>query len=273
MKKEPLINNVPEMKRTLKYILSGLFGIMLAACIVLAFTAGVSSRKVMMCKDIEIKILDSADNSFVTDKDIRAFLDREYGRYIGCPVDSLNLTRMEDIIDGRSAVRKSQAYVTKDGLLHIDVTQRRPVIRFQKKDGGFYADAEGYIFPLQRNFTSHVQIIDGNIPLAANSGYKGYIESEKEAEWFRSIMKLVNHIENDRTWKGKIVQIHIDRNDDLIIIPREGNEFFIFGQPENIAEKFRKMEKYYTHIIPEKGSEYYKTVDLRFNGQIVCRQD
>ena len=157
-------------------------------------------------------------------------------------------------------------------MLHIDVTQRKPVIRFQKSDGGFYADSEGYIFPLQKNFASHVQVIDGNIPLAANSGYKGYIESRKEQEWFDKIMKVVNHIEKDKRWKGKIVQIHVDNKKDLVIVPREGNELFIFGQPEDITDKFDKMEKYYRNIVPAKGEDFYKTIDLRFEGQIVCRK-
>ena len=85
-------------------------------------------------------------------------------------------------------------------------------------------------------------------------------------------MKIVNYIENSRTWRDKIVQIHVNGDRDLVLIPREGDEFFIFGQPEDIEEKFRKMEKYYTHIIPAKGDGYYKTVDLRFDGQVVCRK-
>ena len=36
-------------------------------------------------------------------------------------------------------------------------------------------------------------------------------------------------------------------------------------------EKFEKMGKYYKVIVPEKGSGAYKTVDLRFRGQIVCK--
>lgn len=260
------------MKRTLKYILTGFFGALLAGCMILAFTAGVSSRKVITCEGIDIHIIDSLENGFVTRSDIRRYIDKEYGEFIGTAIDSINLTRIEDIIDGRSAVRKSQAYVTKDGVLHIDVTQRKPVIRFQKSDGGFYADSEGYIFPLQKNFASHVQVIDGNIPLAANSGYKGYIESRKEQEWFDKIMKVVNHIEKDKRWKGKIVQIHVDNKKDLVIVPREGNELFIFGQPEDITDKFDKMEKYYRNIVPAKGEDFYKTIDLRFEGQIVCRK-
>ncbi len=260
------------MKRYVKYILLGFCGMCLAACIIVAFTAGADSRKSIKCTGLEVAILDSMQNSFVSKADVRGFLDKEYGKYRGMVIDSINLTRIEDIIDGRSAVLKSQAYVTRDGILHVDVTQRKPVVRFQKSDGGFYADADGYIFPLQRTYASHVQIIDGNIPLAANSGYKGAIEDPKEKAWFESMMRVVNYIENSRVWKDKIVQISVDEGKDLILIPREGNEKFLFGQPVDIEDKFRKMEKYYTHIIPAKGENHYKTVDLKYKGQIVCKE-
>lgn len=260
------------MKRYVKYILLGFCGMCLAVCIIVAFTAGADSRKSIKCTGLEVAILDSMQNSFVSKADVRGFLDKEYGKYRGMVIDSINLTRIEDIIDGRSAVLKSQAYVTRDGILHVDVTQRKPVVRFQKSDGGFYADADGYIFPLQRTYASHVQIIDGNIPLAANSGYKGAIEDPKEKAWFESMMRVVNYIENSRVWKDKIVQISVDEGKDLILIPREGNEKFLFGQPVDIEDKFRKMEKYYTHIIPAKGENHYKTVDLKYKGQIVCKE-
>lgn len=259
------------MKRVVKYILIGFCGLALAACIIVAFTAGANSRKSLTCTGIRVAVLDSMQNSFVSRADVKGYLDKEYGRYIGTVIDSIDLTRIEDIIDGRSAVLKSQAYVTRDGILHVDVTQRKPVVRFQKSDGGFYADAEGYIFPLQKSYASHVQIIDGNIPLAANSGYKGAIEDPKEKAWFESMMRVVNYIEGSRTWKDKIVQISVDEGRDLILIPREGGEKFLFGQPADIEEKFRKMEKYYTHIIPAKGEGHYRTVDLKYRGQIVCR--
>ncbi len=260
------------MKRYVKYILLGFCALTLAACIVVAFIAGAGARKSITCTGLDVMIRDSMQNSFVSKADVKGYLDKEYGEYIGTVIDSIDLTRIEDIIDGRSAVLKSQAYVTTDGILHISVTQRKPVVRFQKSDGGFYADAEGYIFPLQRTYASHVQIIDGKIPLAANSGYKGEIADPKEKAWFASVMNVVNYIENSRTWKDKIVQISIDEGQNLILIPREGNERFLFGQPTDIRDKFSKMEKYYTHIIPAKGEGHYKTVDLKYKGQIVCRE-
>ena len=259
------------MNKIVKYVLIGVCGAMLAAILVASCLAGKEARKGLVCKGLEVAILDSLENSFVSKADVRKYLDKEYGRYVGEKLDSLDLVKIEKIIDGRSAVKKSQAYVTKDSLLSIEVTQRKPVVRFQKKEGGFYADADGYIFPLQVSYASHVQIIDGDIPLAANSGYKGEIENPREREWFENVMDVVRFIEGSRTWKGKIVQIHVEKNGEIVLVPREGRQVFRFGQPVQVAEKFDKMEMYYSHIVPEKGSEAYKTVDVRFADQIVCR--
>ena len=259
------------MNRTLKYILLATGAAVIAVCICCSFMAGRQLRSTYTCQELEVTIKDSLENSFVSAADVKAYLDREYGIYKGIPLDSLDMIRIESIIDGRSAVKKSQAYVTRDGILHIDVTQRKPVVRFQKAGGGFYADKEGYIFPLQKSYASHVQVIDGNIPLAANSGYKGELQNDREKKWFKDMMELINFMEDSRTWKDKIVQIHVNGNRDLILIPREGNEHINFGQPDNIEEKFAKLEKYYTSIIPAQGNGRYTKVDLRYRGQIVCR--
>ena len=259
------------MNKIWKYIIIGFCGALLAVGFAFAYAAGVESRRTLKCDRLEVEIADSLQNSFVTPADVKMYLDKGYGEYVGQPLDSLDLVKMEKIVDGRSAVKKSHAYVTKDGVLHLKVSQRKPVVRFQKKDGGFYADEEGYIFPLQNSYASHVQIIDGNIPLAANSGYKGSIEDPEELMWFRRVMAVVNYMEGSRIWKDKIVQISVDAKGELILVPREGKERFRFGQPVGIEEKFSKMEAYYTTIIPEKGQDAYRCIDLRNKGQIVCK--
>ena len=259
------------MNKVLKYILIGLCGALLAAVLVLSYLAGVEARTGLVCRGIEVTILDSLENDFVSRKDIVRYIDKEYGRYVGKALDSLDLVKIERIIDGRSAVKKSQAFVTRDSILRINVTQRKPIVRFQRQDGGFYADEDGYIFPLQSSYASHVQVIDGAIPLAANSGYKGAIEDRTEKEWFDRMMDIVNFIERSTVWQDKIVQISVADDGELTLVPRQGNERFLFGQPVEIKEKFRKMEMYYTHILPQKGAGTYSSVDVRFDGQVVCR--
>jgi cell division protein FtsQ len=259
------------MSKTVRHIINGVSGALLAACLVLAYMSGVSCRAPLKCTGLNVVIADSSMNRFVSKADVKKFLDKEYGEYVGMLLDSIDLAKVEKIIDGRSAVNKSEAYTTRDGMLNVKVTQRTPVVRFQKSDGGFYADAEGFLFPLQSSYASRVQVIDGEIPLKANSGYKGEITDEKERAWLEKVIDLVNYMENSRTWKDKIVQITVCDGGELIMVPREGTERFHFGQPDEIQEKFRKMEKYYTAVVPAKGEKEYSVVNLEYEGQIVCR--
>ncbi len=259
------------MSKTVRTIINIISAILLTGVLAAAYSGGVSSREPLKCKGLKVEISDSSSNRFLTAADVKKYLDREYGKYIGMPLDSINLTRIEDIIDGRSAVDKSQAFTTRDGMLNIKVTQRTPIVRFQKADGGFYADSEGFLFPLQSSYCSRVQIVDGDIPLKANSGYKGELTDGKEKKWLKDVLKVINYMETSKIWKDKIVQVTVSDGGELTLVPREGKERFHFGQPEMIEEKFRKMEMYYSHILPEKGSDRYTSVNVEYEGQIVCR--
>lgn len=256
------------LNRTVRYIITIVTVVLVFGTAAAAVIAGRNSRKPLVCRSLDVVIVDSLENDFVSKEDVRKFLDKEYGGYIGSVLDSIDLCRMEKIIDGRSAVMKSEAFVTKDGTLHIKVTQRKPIVRFQKAEGGFYADGEGYVFPLQSSYASYVQIIDGEIPINMKSGHKGEIENPEEKVWFDKVMKLVNFIEGS-SWKDRIVQIHVGQGGEITLIPREGEERFIIGQPMNIEDKFERIGKYYTAIAPLERN--YKTINLIFDGQIVCR--
>lgn len=259
------------MSKTARHIINGVSAVILAAVLTAAYISGVSCKAPLKCTGIAVEIKDSASNRFVTKADVEKYLDKEYGEYIGLPLDSIDLVKVEKIIDARSAVYKSQAFTTRDGKLNVSITQRTPVVRFQKSDGGFYADPEGFLFPLQSSYASRVQVIDGDIPLKANSGYKGQVGDPKEKEWLMKVLNVVNYIENSRLWKDKIVQITVSDGGELSMVPRTGQEIFIFGQPDRIEEKFRKMELYYRCIVPEKGASHYSRVNLKFDGQIVCK--
>lgn len=258
------------MPRIWRHIINIAFGILLVSILTGAYLLGSKGRQGILCKGTSITITDSSMNQFITPAQIRRYLDEEYPDYMGMPIDEIDLTRVEEILDEKTAVQKCQAYTTKDSLLNIKVTQRKPIVRFQKGDKGFYADKDGLLFPLQTTYTSHVMVIDGKIPLKNADGYLGSPESDQDKEWLRNMIGLVNYIESSRTWRGKIVQIHISEKGDIILIPREGREQFLFGQADNISEKFSKMEIYYKSIQEDKGEGYYGLVDVRYEGQIVC---
>ena len=262
------------MPRIWRHIINITFGALLVCVLTGAYFLGASSRKPIRCKGLAITVTDSAMNKFITTREIRRYLDEELeGGYIGVQLDSINLTRVEEILDSKSAILKSEAFTTKDSILNVVVTQKKPVVRFQKGTKGFYAVEDCSLFPLQSTYTSHVMVVDGYIPLKIEHSYLGKPDTEEGCRWLESIVGMVKYIEADKTWQGKIVQITVLQDGDLLLIPREGKERFLFGQPYGLDEKFYKMGLYYKSIRKEKGEDAYRTVDLRFDGQIVCRKN
>lgn len=260
------------MNRPTRYILAGIFAAIMACLLAASLNVSARRRGALTCSGLKVTISDSSSRSFVTVADIKGYLDKEFGGYSGKPVSELDLTKAEEIIDSKSAVLKSQVYMTKDGMLNVNVTQREPVIRFQKKDVGFYADSRGYIFPLQSNYTARVPIIDGELPISGGKGYKGMLTDRKELEWMGKVLEMVEYMNKEEVWAEDIVQITVNSDGDIVMVPREGKERFIFGSPYRYEEKFKLMELYYTGIKPEKEEDFYSTVNVKYENQIICRK-
>jgi cell division protein FtsQ len=258
------------MKPFFKYTLAAISITAIIAVLAIVYSKNEAGRMQMTCTGLEIKI--KGEHHFVNKKDIKEYIEKGYGAYIGQRIDKMDLTKIEKILDRRSAILKSEAYTTPDGRLNIQITQREPAVRFQKEGYGFYADERGFIFPLQNNYTSYVPIVDGYIPLIEGPDFKGAPSDTSEIKWLGKILSLTGYMKHSGIWEKNIVQINVSKNGDLILIPVEGREKFIFGKPMNIEDKFERIEDYYKSIIPYKGKDYYSVVNVKYDGQIVCRK-
>ena len=131
-------------------------GLLLVACCSLTWmlTSSMSRKELRgrTCQGkgtLDVLVTDSLERRFVTREDIEHWLETEYRAYAGLPLDSVNLDRIENIICAHSAVRDCEAWLTDDGILHVALSQRQPVMRIQDGQNGYYSDAEGFLFPLQ----------------------------------------------------------------------------------------------------------------------------
>ena len=97
------------------------------------------------------------------------------------------------------------------------------------------------------------------------------VKDKKGREWMNGMIGLLKYIEGNRTWREAIVQITSAADGSLTLVPAEGDEVFLFGYPEHWKEKFKKIEKYYEYIAPRENGKKYKTVNVRYKGQIICR--
>jgi cell division protein FtsQ len=221
------------------------------------------------CNQIKVIIKDSAQNRFITPLEIKSILKKEGIETKKTKIKSLNIAQLEKSINNKTVVKKSQISYTITGSIIVEIMQRRPILRFETNNGGFYMDETAYLFPLVRSFTSYVPVISGDIPLDIPSGYRGYIEKNR---WAKSMRDLGLYLEKDGFWNSMIDQVFVNNKGELILIPKNGTKEIFFGKPEEIDSKFKKLFAYYDKVVYIYGWDYYKSVDLRFSNQIVCKK-
>ena len=258
------------MKKSVRYSLAA--ALLLLFCTVVALLYGHvrTERAVAVCTGLEVGFTDSL--RFVSEEDIRGYIDEHYGAYVGERLDSVQLYRIEEMLGERSAVMRCEAWTTPDGLLHVDVTQRAPKLRFQSGGSGFYVDADGYIFPLHDTFTAGVTTVEGAIPIDVPAGYKGEAPTEEERRWIEGVLEMDRFISSSRTWRRDITHIRVRSNGDLLLTLEGRPEQFLIGQPEDIPDKLARIGRYLSLIAPYKAEGYYKTVNVKYKQQIICRQ-
>jgi cell division protein FtsQ len=113
----------------------------------------------------------------------------------------------------------------------------------------------GDTIPLSSKFTSRVLVVQGNI-------------SSNE---IANILKLCKFIEGDEFWKASVEQVLIGSNADYEIYTKLGNQNVVIGKiDEDLENKFKKLKAIYTEVLPKVGFEQYKTINLKYKGQVVC---
>ena len=258
------------MKAFVKYSLAGVLLAALCTGVVLLYRNVRQESARIVCGRLDVSFADSL--RFVTEQDIRDYLDKRYGAYIGERLDSVQLARIEDMIESRSAVMRCEAWTTDDGVLHLEITQRAPVLRFQNGERGFYVDDRGYIFPLHPSYTAPVPLVEGAIPVDVPAGFKGEARQERERAWIAGILAMNQFTSSSRNWQRRITHIRVRPGGELLLSLDGRSEQFLVGQPDNIPDKFMRIDRYLGTIAPSKPEGYYKTVNVKYNQQIICRQ-
>lgn len=224
-----------------------------AAGIVTVCALKSDSQATLACNDIRIEFEDSL--GFISPSDVRNSIKSQYGDMAGRQIDAIDLTRIEQIIEGRSAVENCEAWTTTDGKLHIRLRQRHPALYLSDSGVGTYVDFNGFVFPGQNGYKAEVpEVRTGN-----------WRPSEK---WIEEMLGFVRFLNGEERWIERIDEISSQPGGELSFTLSDSGEKILFGQPVGIKEKFSRIDKYCTTIRPLEKK--YKTVNVIYSGHIIC---
>jgi cell division protein FtsQ len=236
------------------------------------FIASTSGKK--PCAGIKIDISDSTDYHFVTKKQLLSLAYGNSTRIAGKPVKDVSIDDIEGRINSLHELKEAEAYMSIDGLVHIFVEQRNPIMRVMPNDGGdYFVDDDGFVMRKRNLYNPRLHIIEGNVNISqAMLDGISVLDTSIKKSILKDIFPLVNYINDDKFWSAQIDQIYIDKNDEIDLIPRAGNHIIHLGSCENYKGKLRNLSAFYDDVLPVVGWNKYSVINLEYKDQVVCKR-
>jgi cell division protein FtsQ len=194
------------------------------------------------------------------------------------------VARIERLVRSRGYVRDASVYTGLDGMTHVELSQRRPVVRFNTSTGyNFCVTQDGWVLPLQPHAPMLLPIVTGDYTPPFERDYVGPLPGAKKNmdENYRFLQNLINFVEfinGDGYWSAQVEQINVIAgpgigvyDPQIEIVPRVGNHVVMLGGLDNYRAGLEKLQRFYRHALRYEGWDRYTYINLKYKDQIVCK--
>lgn len=247
--------------------------VVMTAYLVVAIIYYDSRRHENICKDIVVEVADASPYRFVTDSIVRVWLSELGVPIIGSMMEPAEVYQIEQALKEHKFVDSVEVYATMQGSLNIMIMQNIPVLRIKSDNGyDFYVDSTIKILPMQHHFRADVPILSGELNFDFDSAYYGELDAEKydkDRIYIKKIINFVRYIAQDKFLSNFIVQIYVNGDGDIELIPRIGEQIIILGTLDEYDVKLDKLRKFYHNSFSEQWWKGAKIVNLKYSGQVI----
>lgn len=189
----------------------------------------------------------------------------EMMRQLGTLPQTLASRRLSDInLDSLSRALNAldnleSATVTRlnNNKVKIAVTPLRPLVRVWAADGrsSFYINSAGKKMKASSRFTIDVPQATGKFSPAFGP---------------ERLLPLFDFMALHPQWNRLITMVNVRDSNNVILVPAVRGHVINFGSVSSIPSKFDRLRTFYSEVMPVKGWEYYDTISVKWDGQIVA---
>lgn len=258
---KPKNSNLSSMTKRLLWI--ALFFLVVA----LVFSM-IAQKKAAVVKAVEVSVEPLEGYNFLmNDEDVLLTIERSFGFPLETMrLGSVDIARVERVLKEEPFVLAANVFVDAENIVKISITQRAPVLRVIDNNGfNYYLDKDAFKMPLSKHFSARVLVASGNIP-----PFKADFQKRKK-HILKDLFELAQKIRADEFLQPMIEQIHVNKKNELTLVPKVGKQKIIFGKYTSVDDKLKRLKIFYTEAMPYEGWRKYKTIDLKYKGQVVAK--
>ena len=209
-----------------------------------------------MLKSVNISFAEDKDNYFITHEMVNNLLIQNSGKPLSIKKEKVDLNTLETVLNDHEMIEKAEVFSSIDGSLNAHIKQKTPIVRFVSDNVKYYLDGKGDRIPLSENFSARVPVVIGQINDAEKSNY----------------VYLFNEIAKDDFLKKSITGLTILPSGSIVMTNRDYDFKIIFGNPIHVDKKLKNYKAFYKHAIKDTLIKNYKSVNLLFTDQVVCKK-
>ena len=141
----------------------------------------------------------SADRHFIDRHDVLSILKHTSLYPINQRLRDINTETIERKIAGNELIDRVNVYKTPSANIHIEVTQKTPVLRVFSTQGSYYVDERGHTMPVSPRYATYLPIANGIIEksFATTDLYKFALFLQKHDFWNNQIEQIYVYPKKD----------------------------------------------------------------------------
>lgn len=209
-------------------------------------------------------VVEDAENGFVTPDGVRSELKvsgKDLYDVSGTLLNHVDLQAIENQLNDVDNIETANVYrvFKKDASrIMVEVSPMKPVLRIfdpYSPIKSYYVNRSGKRLKANHLFHKDVPVIIGRF---------------NTPEKIESVMPLIDYLENDRNFSAFISSMELTPRNDIIIYPAHTGPVINFGDATQIKNKLRRIMRFYQDVVKVKGYEYYDTISVKWDGQLVA---
>jgi cell division protein FtsQ len=235
-----------------------------------------SQKKNVLCQKVNITIVGDTSLHFINAIDAKEILKNRGFILENSPVEDINTMEIEKAISEQPNIDSVAVFLTINGDLNINITQKIPLLHVIDGSGeSYYIDVKGNFMPESMDYTARVPVATGFIfdpyyKINTTISAINKIDSISKKAVSDDLYEIATEISKDSFLLDLTEQLYVKPDKEIEMIPKLGADAILIGDKTNLKEKLRKLKLFYLKGLPQSGWKEYALINLKFHDQLIC---
>lgn len=229
-----------------------------------------------ICSNIRVSVDYHKSDTLISSDEIYNMIQSKFDTLQGQNIQLSQLSEIKQSISAIPYILKADVDFPLNGTLRIRASQRIPIVKIMAGSQSWYIDQLGVVMPRHKSFSARVPVASGHLgqTAALKTGNNLQTLADTNAVFTGSrinqVLMMAKFIHNDKLLSSLIEQIYLNPEGSIELFTYVGGQRILFGKAEDFEEKFSKLLTFYRSGPVLKGINKYRTIDLKYNNQVVC---